>query len=379
MQITLFNNLIGENLVSMNRYANTLEAGLAKRPGINASSFAVRQTGFIKPFRPLLHFVPWLKDYGRDMFFSRYLKYPFLARNKQGQINHVTDQLNTHLLRILDPNKTVVTCHDLIPLEYEEDPIALKVFKWNIGFLSKAAKIIADSQSTKNDIIKFLNIPQEKITVVYLGVNPVFKPINDSTALSALRLKYNLPSGRFLLFVGNNLAYKNRTGLSASFNSLASSYPDLSLVIVGQPEPVAPALAGRVLYFSGLSESDLIGFYNLADVYVQPSLKQGFGWPVLEAMACGTPVVCSNTPSLPEVGGSVVIYADPQSNNSFAKGVSFALNLSDQQRDKIKEAGLAQAAKFSWEKCISGTVGVYNELISKDSLESQSNLPVIGN
>ena len=179
--------------------------------------------------------------------------------------------------------------------------------------------------------------------------------------------------------MGNNLAYKNRTGLSASFNSLASSYPDLSLVIVGQPEPVAPALAGRVLYFSGLSESDLIGFYNLADVYVQPSLKEGFGWPVLEAMACGTPVVCSNTPSLPEVGGSVVIYADPQSNNSFAKGVSFALNLSDQQRDKIKEAGLAQAAKFSWEKCISGTVGVYNELISKDSLESQSNLPVIGN
>lgn len=364
MQITVFRNVFGENLTSMERYANSLKLGLGDFPDISYKEFSVKRTGFIKPLRPLFHFLPWFKDYANDTFFSRYILYPQLARSQQGDINHITDQLNSNLLRVLDPKRTVVTCHDLIPLEYEKDPISLKVFKWNISFLSQAAKIIADSHATKDDLIKYLNISEKKIKVVYLGVDPTFRPITDQNILQKVKDKLKLPAGRFILFVGNNLAYKNRAGLLAAFEDLSKQHVDLSLIIVGAADSAVPS-SSRVSYLSGLSEQDLTALYNLAAVYVQPSLKEGFGWPVIEAMACGTPVACSNASSLPELGGDVAEYFNPKDPSDIAGAVSRLLNLEESARGKIKEASIYQASKFNWNTSVKETVEVYNEVAAE--------------
>lgn len=207
--------------------------------------------------------------------------------------------------------KSVITIHDMSH-EYCPENLEEKVLYYLKKELPHTAEmatlIIADSQNTKRDILKFLNTPDEKVKVVYVGIDETFRLIKDSIILQSVRKKYNLPE-KFILYVGAIQPRKNITGLIQAY-CILSKKPDFEngLVIAGGVSWKSDeihrlvnelGLRDKIRFPGYIAQSDLPILYNLAEAFVFPSLYEGFGLPVLEAMACGIPVVTSNISSLP--------------------------------------------------------------------------------
>jgi len=233
-----------------------------------------------------------------------------------------------------------------------------------------AEAIIAVSASTKRDLIAHTAAPAAKITVVYEAAGPAFRPVTDAAALAAVRQKYGLPPG-FVLFIGTIEPRKNLPTLLQAWaqtrhSSLVTRH---SLVIGGKPgwlyeETIAQAreLGTAVQFIGGVLPEDLPALYSAARLFVLPSVYEGFGLPVLEAMACGTPVVCSNASSLPEVAGDAALLVEPHDVDGLAAALQRALSDEALRRQMI-ERGLAQAARFSWEKAARETLAVYRAVM----------------
>jgi glycosyltransferase involved in cell wall biosynthesis len=273
--------------------------------------------------------------------------------------------------------KTIVTIHDVIPLVFPKHyPPGVRGrlnFCLQMIALKGVKAVICDSQNSKRDIFKYLHYPQEKIFAVYLAPGDRFKPIDSQNILNSTKQKYNLPE-KFVLYVGDVNYNKNLVGLAKACKTIG-----MPLVIVGkqavqQKFDVAhienQPLVQLVKLYDGdkdirrlgfVPTEDLIAIYNLATVYCQPSFYEGFGLPVLEAMSCGTPVVCSNRSSLPEIAGEAAILVNPYNINSIATGLKRAINNKD-LRKKLIEKGLGQARKFSWEKVAKETYEVYKKV-----------------
>lgn len=287
-----------------------------------------------------------------------------------------------HTLPLKKKAKTVVTIHDLIPLIFPKDfPSGIK---GKLGYflqrtaLKNVSAIITDSQNSKKDIIKYLSINENKISVVYLAAAKEFKPKNEKEILE-IRKKYNLPE-KFVLYVGDINANKNLIQLIEAFSEINNSYPKLHLVLVGrafknhklaQVEEIKEKIASnkledKVHIISNVPldpSNDLVAIYNAASVYIQPSLYEGFGLPILEAFACGTPVVASNVSSIPEITGDAAILFNPNSIQQIASGIIKATTLSETKRKKLIEKGILQAKKFSWKKTAQETIAIYKKTI----------------
>lgn len=294
-----------------------------------------------------------------------------------------------HTLPIKKRFKTIVTIHDVIPLIFpKQHPVGLRG-KFNFALQKIALKncknIITDSKVSKADVAKYLRVDKEKISVVYLAVNENFRPQNDTKLLHAKR-KYHLPD-RFLLYVGDANWVKNLFFLIKGFNDLIkiSQFKDVKLVLIGgvflkevenidHPELESLKKVNRFIKGQDLGDyiirpgelnlEELISFYNLATTYVQPSLYEGFGLPLLEAFSCGTPVVSSNRGSLPEVGGGAAVYFDPSNLSQFKSIISELLE-NKSLRIKLSKLGFKQASKFSWEAVINETKLVYEKAVMK--------------
>lgn len=282
---------------------------------------------------------------------------------------------------------TVVTIHDAIPLIFpKEYPIGLKG-KINFYFqkltLKKCKKVITVSNRSKKDIMDYLKISEEKITVIPEAASEDFRIYSDAEKLSVKR-KYKLPD-HFLLYVGDANFVKNLPFLIDGFKFLKEKFTDLKLILVGGVFLKKPAnidhselkslkelfqkidqydLQNEVIRPGQIEIEDLIGFYNLATVYVQPSLYEGFGLPLLEAFSSGTPVVCSNTSSLPEIGGDAALYFDPTNLNQFQE-ILMQLLQDKSLQYKFSRLGLQRIKLFSWQRVADQTVKVYEEISSK--------------
>ena len=268
---------------------------------------------------------------------------------------------------------SVVTIHDVIPLVFPENykPGLRGTLKFQLQKLSlKGVKgVITDSENSKNDIFKYLNYPKERIYVVSLAPAPYFKVIKEESILKRISEKYNLPEN-FVLYVGDVNYNKNIPGLIKAFAGLKG---DLSLVLTGKAfleddlrenQEITKLiktlkLEKKVIRLGFLTTEDLVVLYNLAAVYCQPSFYEGFGLPVLEAMACGCPVVAANTSSLPEICGPAAIMVDPHNINDMIKGLQEALL----KKEELKEKGFAQVRKFSWEKTAKKTYEIYQKVV----------------
>jgi len=271
----------------------------------------------------------------------------------------------------------IITVHDLIRyfdlkgfVTFIHRPNLRDRFYLNLDYkgIKKATRIIAVSQTTKNDLIRYLGIPDERISVVYEGIDHrLFLPVPHRI--------YDTP---YILFVGSEHPQKNLTGLVKAFNQLKGEprFKELKLVKVGkaggqeadfrgQTMEVVSALGlvGEVIFTDFVSEADLPAYYSGAEVFVLPSLYEGFGFPVLEAMACGCPVVTSNTSSLPEVVGEAGIMVNPDDTDSLAEAMRQVLTDSKLRKEMVRK-GLEQANKFSWEKVARETLEVYNQVAS---------------
>jgi glycosyltransferase involved in cell wall biosynthesis len=268
---------------------------------------------------------------------------------------------------------TVVTIHDVIPLVFPKNyPTGLRgalKFQGQKLSLRNVRAVVTDSENSKRDIFKYLNYPLEKIHVVPLAPASHFKVIKDESLLDKTRKKYNLPE-HFVLYVGDVNYNKNLLGLIKAFAGLKG---EISLVLVGKaflednlPETKAISqlikkleIEKKVIRLGWLPNEDLVNIYNLASVYCQPSFYEGFGLPVLEAMSCGCPVVCSKTSSLPEICGSAALMVDPENVDDMIKGLQKAI----ENKEGLRKKGLAQAKKFSWSKVALKTYEIYQKLV----------------
>jgi len=227
--------------------------------------------------------------------------------------------------------------------------------------------MLAISEATRRDILARFRLQPGRITAIPLAADPVFIP-QSPEVVGALRARYRLPE-KFILYLGSNKPHKNLVRLIEAWAVVQAEVPDITLVIAGawlsqHPEPrqcaQALGLDDRVCWLGPLPGGDLPALYTAAQAFVFPSLYEGFGLPVIEAMACGTPVVCANTSSLPEVAGDAAVMFDPTQTESIAGALRQVLGNSVLRADLCQQ-GLMQATKFSWTQTALETLTLYRK------------------
>ena len=274
--------------------------------------------------------------------------------------------------------KLVITLHDLIPYLFPQwcyKSKKIKVFwlykKLTEFVVNRVDKIVTDSENSRKDIIRSFSKVINKVQTVYIGYNDNLTKINDENRIKEFKKKVGFPGeGKFILYIGRQDPSKNLIGLVKSFIKLCDKIDDVYLVIVGKkddryPEPydlIKQHNLERKIIFPGIlffEEINLI--YNSCDIFVFPSFYEGFGLPPIEAMACGLPVICSNTSSLPEVAGDAALLVNPDNVNELTENM-YKLLGDGKLRQVLIEKGFQQVKKFSWEKAAKEMVKVYEKL-----------------
>jgi glycosyltransferase involved in cell wall biosynthesis len=269
------------------------------------------------------------------------------------------------------PTRRVLTVHDLTPLILPEFHKRSRTFLHKVIFykiLKDSDHIITVSENTKNDLINKFKIPEDKIRVIPLAANENFKQIDESKIFSTTT-KYNI-NCPFILYVGTLEPRKNIPNLLNAYYKLKKQGINHKLVIAGGKgwkykeifETIEKLNLQKDVIFTGyVPDEDLPGLYNAAELFVYPSLYEGFGLPPLEAMQCGTPVITSNTSSLPEVVGAAGITVNPYDVDELANKMYEVLTNEDLRKEMSKK-GLERAKLFSWKKCAEEHLKVYEEV-----------------
>lgn len=274
---------------------------------------------------------------------------------------------NQNLSFMINKNFSIVTCHDIAPLFCPTNLFELSIRKYLYRGLKLANLIIADSHSTKNDLIKKYNINKNKIEVIYLGVDHnIYYPQNNK---EFLRKKWNLPiDGKILIHVGVEKWRKNVFNIIKALKILQRNLKNIYLVRIGIKSNKIEKLINKlnlekiVIYYQNLKEEELAELYNACDLLVFPSFYEGFGLPVLEAMACGLPAVVSNLSSLPEITNNNSFYCDPFYPENIAEKIFKILSDKDLY-NYFRDKGLNHIKNFSWEKCANQVWEIYQRII----------------
>jgi len=268
--------------------------------------------------------------------------------------------------------RSVITVHDLAFLHYPELLTAESARYY--GQIDRAVRdaegIIAVSHSTQRDLLNLLAVPAHRVTVVHEAANPIFRIIEEADALYDIRARYRLPE-RFILFLGTIEPRKNLPTLIQAYRLLWTvEGPQVpSLVVAGAKGWLFDSvfalveqlgLTNHVLFIGNIPWADVPALYNLAEVFVFPSLYEGFGLPPLEAMACGTPVIAADVSSIPEVVGDAGLLIDPNDAEGLAETLGRVLNDAALRQD-LRRRGLARAREFSWDRAARETLVVYRQ------------------
>jgi glycosyltransferase involved in cell wall biosynthesis len=299
------------------------------------------------------------------------LHVPWALRRERPDVFHAPH----YVLPVAVHCRTVVTIHDCIHLmfpQYLPNRVAhayAKASMWNAA--KRSDRILTVSEASKRDLLRFVHVPPEKVVVVYNAIDERFWHVPSDDEVARVRERYQL-NHDFVLYVGNIKPHKNLVRLIEAFDLLRTRVgrDELKLLIIGDEISKLPALRRavhshklhkHVRFLGYLPDETLAVLYRLANVFVFPSLYEGFGLPPLEAMASGTPVVTSNVSSLPEVAGDAAVLVDPYNVESIVRGIQDVLTdagLAQQLRLK----GLVRAREFSWERSVARTLEVYTEV-----------------
>lgn len=366
--------------------------------GIDISQIAYEGTGTAKYFENLISWLPKIASQNEYHFFAASLR----RQNRLRSYAKTVWPLPPTLLDLLwnrlhvfpvenfvgpvdvfhssdwtqPPSKAkkIAPILDMVVYKFPQSshPQIIATQKRRLAWVKKEAdKIITISQSAKKDIVEILEIPEEKINVVYLAAGNEFVPSGP---------KFSHPKP-YILAVGTREPRKNLDRLVAAFTQL--NIKNLDLIIAGKFGwgDENPNFAKRGISAEGtklniknqnniktlgyVPQEEMPALYRGAACFVYPSLYEGFGVPVLEAMASGCPVITSSTGSLPEVGGTAAVYVGPTKTNEIAGAIDAMLRLNSSTRQNLVKRGSAQAAKFSWEKTARETAKVYEELVQR--------------
>lgn len=262
---------------------------------------------------------------------------------------------------------TVLTYYDLIPRLYPEYFTPVQRLIWNVTnrlALATARAVVAISECARADVISHFHVPASRVKVTPLAAGDHFRP-QPPERIQAARAKYKLPE-RYVIYLASNKPHKNLPRLIQAWAQISNNI----LVIAGHWDERYPqarqiveklGLGDRVIFAGPVSDADLPALYSGAALFAFPSLYEGFGLPVLEAMACGAPVVCSSTSSLPEVAGDAALTFDPTDVEAIAAALQQALADAD-LRAGLRQRGLEQAARFTWARTAALTHEVYRSL-----------------
>lgn len=274
----------------------------------------------------------------------------------------------TSTLQALRPCRSIVTFHDLfneVNTEWTPEKLRTRLHRLYKFSATSADKIIAVSENTKKDLIKFYGIPEGKVVVVHNGRDEFYQPVQDEEGIVRIRQKYQTGE-RFILHVGGLALWRNIPRLLEALLVLKKKELPHKLVLVGRQfwgfdlarEVARLKLADKVVSIDYVSKEDLRLLYNAAEVLAFPSLYEGFGFPALEAMACGTPTVVSEAAALPEVVGEAAFLIDPYDVSSIASGIERVIE-DEKLRLDLGKKGFERIALFSWEKTARETLKVY--------------------
>ncbi len=322
----------------------------------------------LQPFNRPQRAVRWgYKPWRMAMLLGNMGGIPFNRLVPDATLFHSTE----HLLMPLRGVPTVLTVHDLIFKLFPEYHKKLNYYYLNLAmpiFCRKADAIIAVSEASKRDIVKHYGVDAAKIHVVYEAPSSHFKPVSPAR-IQTVRQTYQLPD-RFLVHLSTIEPRKNLSRLLDSLTALRQSFPSLSLVLAGGKgwlyddffaKIEADGLTDVVKVLGWVPDEDLPAILAAADLAVQPSLYEGFGLPILEHMASGQVVACSNRSSLPEVGGEAAVYFDPLNVDEITAVIHHLLTDKDEYQHR-QQLGIAHAKKFSWQRAAQETLAVYDSL-----------------
>jgi glycosyltransferase involved in cell wall biosynthesis len=328
------------------------------------------------------------KLFNADRLLNRFWDYPRLARGLSSQFDlfHLVDHSYGQLLHELPAARTVVTCHDLDTfqclLNPEQDPRSFlfrKMMERTLAGFRRAARVTCDSAATRTELLAHGLVDPERAVVVPNGVHPSCSPEADPAADREAERLLSKPDERHgpdafeVLHVGSTIPRKRIDVLLQIFAAVRKEFPAARLIRVGGPftkeqERLVDALslAGAIVVLPNLERNVLAAVYRRAAVVLQPSEREGFGLPVLEALACGAPVVASDLPALREVGGAAVEYCAVAVVGAWTQAVTQLLahrNLEHGQANERRASGLAQAAKLSWAKYSRRMIDIYQSVL----------------
>jgi len=289
---------------------------------------------------------------------------------------HKVDLLHSphFLLPLLRPCPAIATIHDVIYLACPQDMpsrVGRIYYRAMMNACSRmAVQIITDSEHSRNEIVRYLPAGPDKIDVIYPGVDPRFHPVTDAVQLADVRSRFGIDR-EYILCVGIYKPRKNHAGLLRAIQRCLANGMQAQLVIAGpmaEGEAVLRRLATELgvaehVVFTGfVNDADLCALYSAARVCICPSLYEGFGFTVLEAMACGASVVCSRATSLPEVAGKAALYFDPHNPEEMASQLVRAFS-DDALRASLVEQGRQNLQRFNWAETARQTLAVYHQAL----------------
>lgn len=357
-------SLPSEGGLSMDRYWKELEAQQRVHP---APGLSIRAA------------LPQMKGETRrtsrfDRFWQKYIRYPVRVRwqSAGADLVHVLDHAMTRLLRNVPARvRKIVTVHDLAPLVAADSSLSVaqrERFRQTVLRLREADLILSDSTHTARDVVEHLGCDERRIRVLPLGANLAQFGTPQAAPLPDWKARFD--GRKVVMSVGSAGERKNLKMLPGLLGQLQAGGWPVSLVRVGDDLPAAVADELRaVLGEKGMVElgkvsaEHLAGAYQRATLLVFPSFLEGFGLPVLEAMAAGCPVVCSNVSSLPEVGGEAALYFDPRDTGAAVSQTARLLQDEALRRDRI-QAGREWSARFSWEAHSAALTDIYHETLA---------------
>ncbi len=373
MRVAILRRAVGDSF-SMDVYADGLVAGLkAARPEWEIIELAPKSD------RQKQKNSPWLAGLGK--YYERYWRYPLTLKQKKADLFHVIDHSDGHLIYWLKKTNqpTVVTCHDLINLVNSENidnqaripAISMAVWKYAVQGLKKADRIVAVSAHTAKDIVQQLHIKKEQIAIMPDAVESLFHPLTaDKTAL--FRSQHHISAETMcLLHVGSNHPRKNVSTILKLLAALKIQGLSIHLWKVGADFTEeqktfiqTQALDTSVSYLGKPDKQTLVEIYNAADVLLLPSHYEGFGMTVIEAMACGTPVIAANVTSLPEVVKDAGVLTPPTDVPAMVAAIEHLYQDSN-YRQSLREKGLDRAKLFTWEATANAIAMEYEKLIAQ--------------
>jgi glycosyltransferase involved in cell wall biosynthesis len=320
-----------------------------------------------------------------DRLTNRFLDYPLWLRRLRSEFDlyHIVDHSYAQLVHPLPAERTVVTCHDLDTFRCLLEPSGEQRPGWFRAMsrrilhgLQKAAHVIAVSAATRDEILRYGLLPPERVTVIHNGVHPACSPIADPAADAEVSrlLPAKAAGALWLLHVGSTIPRKRVDVLLRVFAAVRADFPEARLVRVGgefTPAQLQLArdlnIADSIHLLSGLTPGILAAIYRRADLLLQTSESEGFGLPVVEALACGCPVVASDIPVLREVGGAAAVYCPVADIGDWKGAVVWLVKewAADQHaRERRSQEGMAHAAGFSWTETASQAARVYEAVLS---------------